>query len=156
MTTQELHAVKKELADISAFVRERVTPLAEERTRLKEAIVDISEAEKRIRRRALLEPGSGSRPVVDGGLYDGFDALDLAVVKSLHRTAQLYGVGAGVTVGAESRLDEGAFLGDGVTILASRRVGRGVIVISGSVITQDIPDEAIAAGVPARLIRRKR
>ena len=97
MTTQELQAVKKELADISAFVRERVTPLAEERTRLKEAIVDISEAEKRIRRRALLEPGSGNRPVVEGGLYDGFDALDLAVARSLHRTAQLYGDGAGVT-----------------------------------------------------------
>ena len=65
-------------------------------------------------------------------------------------------VGAGVTVGAESNLDEGAFLGDGVTILASRRVGRGAIVISGSVVTQDIPAEAIAAGVPAHLIRRKR
>jgi len=97
MTTQELQAVKKELADISAFVRERVTPLAEERARLKEAIVDISEAEKRVRRRALLEPGGGNRPVVEGGPYQGFDALDLAVARSLHRTAQLYGDGAGVT-----------------------------------------------------------
>ncbi|MBM3957698.1 MAG: phage major capsid protein, partial [Gemmatimonadetes bacterium] len=96
MTTQELEAVKKELADISAFVRERVAPLAGERARLKEAVADIAEAEKRVRRRALLAPGSGNRPVVEAGPYEGFDALDLAVARSLCRTAQLYGMGSDV------------------------------------------------------------
>lgn len=65
-------------------------------------------------------------------------------------------IGAGVTIGAESRLDECGFLGDGVTILPGRRIERDAIVISGSVVTQDVPAEAIVAGVPARLIRRKR
>ena len=64
-------------------------------------------------------------------------------------------VGAGTTLGAETVLEECAFVGDGVVVLAGRRVGREAIVVSGSVVTQDIPPECVAAGVPARLIRRK-
>ncbi len=64
-------------------------------------------------------------------------------------------VGAGANLGAEVSLDECCFLGDGVVILAGRVIGRGAIVVSGSVVTQDIPPECIAAGVPARLIRRR-
>lgn len=63
-------------------------------------------------------------------------------------------VGAGVTLGAGASLEECAFVGDGVTLLPGRCIGCGAIVVSGSVITQDIPADAIAAGVPARLIRR--
>ena len=65
-------------------------------------------------------------------------------------------VGAGATLGAETTLEVRAFVGDGVTTLPGRRIGQGAIVISGSVVTQDIPPDCIAAGVPARLIRRKR
>jgi len=65
-------------------------------------------------------------------------------------------VGAGVRVGHEGRIEEGAFLGDGVTTLPGRRIGAGAVIVSGSVITQDVPADSVAAGVPARLIRRKR
>ncbi len=63
-------------------------------------------------------------------------------------------VGAGSTLGADCFIEECAFIGDGVTVLAGRRVGRHAIVVSGSVVTQDIPEGAIAAGVPAQLVRR--
>jgi 2,3,4,5-tetrahydropyridine-2-carboxylate N-succinyltransferase len=43
-----------------------------------------------------------------------------------------------------------------VVILAGRRIGEGVIVVSGSVVTQDVPPGAIAAGTSARLVRRGR
>jgi acetyltransferase-like isoleucine patch superfamily enzyme len=33
-------------------------------------------------------------------------------------------------------------------------IGRGAIVASGSVVATDVPDGAIAMGVPARIIRR--
>ena len=65
-------------------------------------------------------------------------------------------VGAGTNLGAETVLDECAFVGDGVLTMPNRRVGRNAIVVSGSVVTQDVPPDSIAAGVPARLIRRKR
>ena len=65
-------------------------------------------------------------------------------------------VGAGVRVGNEGRIAEGAFLGDGVTTLPARRVGAGAVIVSGSVVTQDVPADAVVAGVPARLVRRKR
>jgi len=97
MTTQELEAVKKELADVTAFVREHAVPLSEERARLREAVAEVTEAENRTRRSALLRPGADGRPVVEAGRYQGFDALDLAVARSLHRTAQLHGEGAEVT-----------------------------------------------------------
>jgi UDP-perosamine 4-acetyltransferase len=65
-------------------------------------------------------------------------------------------IGVGSTLGARSQIHDCAFIGDGVVVLAARTVGVGSIVISGSVVTQDIPAACIAAGVPARLIRRKR
>jgi UDP-perosamine 4-acetyltransferase len=65
-------------------------------------------------------------------------------------------VGAGTTLGAGSRLEECAFVGDGVVLLPGRTVGKGAIVVSGSVVTQDVPAGAIAAGVSARLVRRRR
>jgi len=43
-----------------------------------------------------------------------------------------------------------------VVILAGRRIGAGAIVVSGSVVTQDVPPGAIAAGTSARLVRRGR
>jgi len=64
-------------------------------------------------------------------------------------------VGVGTVLGAETVLEECTFVGDGVVTLAGSRIGRGTIVVSGSVVTQDIPSECIAAGAPACLIRRK-
>ena len=50
-----------------------------------------------------------------------------------------------VTVGA------GAWVGSAAVVLAD--VGRGTIVGAGSVVTKPLPDNVIAAGVPARVIR---
>ncbi|MDE6364348.1 MAG: CatB-related O-acetyltransferase [Lachnospiraceae bacterium] len=45
------------------------------------------------------------------------------------------------------------WLGRNVIITNSSRIGNGVIAGAGAVITKDIPDYAIVAGVPARIIR---
>jgi acetyltransferase-like isoleucine patch superfamily enzyme len=47
----------------------------------------------------------------------------------------------------------GADIGAGSIILPGCRIGRGVIVGAGAVVTQDLPDRAVAAGVPARVFR---
>ena len=45
-----------------------------------------------------------------------------------------------------------AWLGCGVIVLDGVRIGKGAVVGAGAVVTRDIPDGAIAAGVPARVI----
>lgn len=47
----------------------------------------------------------------------------------------------------------GASIGSGATILSRITVGRNALVGAGSVVTKDVPPNAIMAGNPARLIR---
>jgi acetyltransferase-like isoleucine patch superfamily enzyme len=50
----------------------------------------------------------------------------------------------------------GADIGTNATILPGVRVGAHAMIGAGSVVTQDVPDYAVAAGVPARVIRSRR
>ncbi len=43
-------------------------------------------------------------------------------------------------------------LGSGVRILPNVRIGSNVIIGSGAIVTKDIPDNCVAAGVPCRVI----
>ena len=44
------------------------------------------------------------------------------------------------------------FIGANTTILPNIRIGSNVIIAAGSVVTKDIPDNSVVAGVPARVI----
>ena len=55
-------------------------------------------------------------------------------------------VAAGVVV------REGASLGARSVVLAGREVGRWALVAAGAVVTRDVPDFALVAGIPARRI----
>lgn len=48
---------------------------------------------------------------------------------------------------------KGASLGTGTVVLSGVTIGENSIVGAGSVVTRDIPDNVIAAGNPARVIR---
>jgi len=48
---------------------------------------------------------------------------------------------------------EGASIGSGATILANVTIGQEAIVGAGSVVTHDVPANAIVAGNPARVLR---
>ena len=50
-------------------------------------------------------------------------------------------------------VSKGASVGSGATILANVRIGENAIIGAGSVVTKDVPDNAIVAGNPARLLR---
>lgn len=47
---------------------------------------------------------------------------------------------------------EGASLGARVVVVAGRMIGRWALVAAGAVVTRDVPDFALVAGVPARQI----
>jgi len=48
----------------------------------------------------------------------------------------------------------GASIGSGATILCGVTIGERAIVGAGSVVTKDVPDSAVVAGNPARILRR--
>jgi acetyltransferase-like isoleucine patch superfamily enzyme len=50
-------------------------------------------------------------------------------------------------------IKKGASVGSGATILANVTVGEGAIVGAGSVVTKSVPDHAIVAGNPAKVLR---
>lgn len=52
-----------------------------------------------------------------------------------------------------TRVKRGASIGSGVTILCGVTIGERAIVGAGSVVTRDVPDGAVVAGNPARLLR---
>ena len=51
------------------------------------------------------------------------------------------------------RIGAGSWLGQGCTILPGVTVGRQAVVAAGAVVTKDVPDGAVVAGVPARPVR---
>jgi acetyltransferase-like isoleucine patch superfamily enzyme len=52
------------------------------------------------------------------------------------------------------RVGAGSWLGHGVVVLPGVTIGRHVVVGAGSVVTRDLPDNCVAVGAPARVIRR--
>lgn len=48
---------------------------------------------------------------------------------------------------------KGASVGSGATILSSITIGENAIVGAGSVVTRDVPPNAVVAGNPARILR---
>ncbi len=50
---------------------------------------------------------------------------------------------------------DGAWIGYGAILLSGVRVGPGAVVGAGSVVTRDVPADAIAVGNPARVVRHR-
>jgi lipopolysaccharide O-acetyltransferase len=56
--------------------------------------------------------------------------------------------------GGAVEIGDNAWIGDNVVIVGPLRIGRGSIIGANSVVRADVPDSTMAAGVPARPLRR--
>jgi maltose O-acetyltransferase len=55
---------------------------------------------------------------------------------------------------SEIHIGNDVWLGDNVTVLPGITIGDNVVVGAGAVVTKDIPDNSLALGVPARVVRK--
>jgi acetyltransferase-like isoleucine patch superfamily enzyme len=51
-------------------------------------------------------------------------------------------------------IEDDVWLGAGAIITDGVRVGKGAVVAAGAVVTQDVPAHSVAAGIPARIIKK--
>jgi len=79
--------------------------------------------------------------ILSGGGIHGTEDLDRPIREQTGEISH-------VTIGA------GSWIGAGAVVMAD--VGRSSIVGAGSVVTRPIPDQVVAAGVPARVLRSRR
>ena len=80
---------------------------------------------------------------IGGGLYIS-DRLDIPMMDQ-----GLYSKGPVV-------IEDDVWLGAGVVVLDGVQIGRGSIVGAGAVVAKDLPDYAIAVGIPADVIKFRR
>jgi len=57
-------------------------------------------------------------------------------------------------VEAGVRIGSGSWLGANVVVLPGSQIGEHVVVAAGAVVRGELPDRCVAAGVPARVVRR--
>ena len=89
MTIAELETIKRELAEINSFVRERFDPvsssvdlLREETERLERSVLELQQRDRAVRRESLLRQAGDDSPLtVPEGPYAGMDVLDLALLR---------------------------------------------------------------------------
>ena len=53
----------------------------------------------------------------------------------------------------ETTIKKGASIGSNATILAGIVIGRNALVGAGALVTKDVPDNTVVAGVPAKIIK---
>ncbi|MXY45753.1 MAG: phage major capsid protein [Chloroflexi bacterium] len=101
MTTTDIQGIRKDLADINSFVRERFEPvsgeiglLREETERIARTVNSAVERERSVRRNALSGYAQDAAlPTVPTGAYAGMDILDLALVRRFAHSQRREGFG---------------------------------------------------------------
>ena len=98
-------------------------------------------------------------------IFDGHQQLEIGrhcmIGPHCYITDGDHGTAAGVRVNTQPMktapviVEDDVWIGSHAVILSGVRIGRGAVIGAGSVVTSDIPANAIAAGVPARIIRTK-
>jgi len=95
---------------------------------------------------------------IGSGLYLGH-VMNI-VISDHARIGRNCNVSHGVTIGQVNRgerkgtpiIGDNVYIGPGATVIGSVRIGNNVAIGANAVITKDVPDNAVVAGVPGRVI----
>lgn len=100
----------------------------------------------------VILPGSviGARATIgDNAIINTLSSVDHDCVLGAHSQ-----VTAGVTFGGTVTTGENCFFGVKSAVIPNLTIGHNVIVMAGSLVTQDVPNDVAVGGSPARLAKR--
>ena len=117
-------------------------------------------------------PITGNKLIIRSGTYVNrytiFDAhqqlevgRDCMIGANCYITDANHGTASGASVKSQPMrtapviIEDEVWLGSNVVVLSGVRIGRGAVIGAGSVVVTDIPSNAIAVGVPARVLRMR-
>ena len=136
--------------------------LLEDEVALDDGVVLLTTGEKRELPRIRI----GSRTYVNR--FTMFDASEAVVVGERcmigphcyvtdhdHGTAADAETGSQPLRSSETRIGNDVWIGAGVIILKGVAIGDGAVLGAGAVVTSDVPANAIAVGVPARVVGKR-
>ena len=52
-------------------------------------------------------------------------------------------------------VEDDVLIGANAVVIEGVHIGRGAVVAAGAIVTQDVPENAVVAGCPARVIKMK-
>lgn len=59
-----------------------------------------------------------------------------------------------VSISGHCKIGDGVFIGTSSTILPGVSIGKNSVIAAGSVVTKDVPDHVMVAGIPAQIKKR--
>lgn len=74
----------------------------------------------------------------------------VTIVAGTHEIDMVGRSSAGRPLSRDVRIEDGAWIGAGTTILGGVAIGRKAVVAAGSTVTEDVPPYVVAAGAPCR------
>ncbi len=113
----------------------------------------------------IYEPGNvtvGGHVYIGYGTYLGAGRITLedevtigpyCVIASGNHTRKDRSFRYGPYEHGEIVIGRGTWLGAHVTVTSGVTIGRGCLIAAGSVVTKNVPDDAVVGGVPGRILR---